>query len=180
MEKKQSTLTQKWNILRSISQVSSNWADLTLYALPKTNPSLQYLSQLRLLAAENGLILSDVKVSSGGETAGNLSAINGSFSVLGAKESITSFCQSLGRMAPLTVISKIDLSDGGGASKADIGTRTFYASLPKTIPSISQSITDLTASEKELITEIESLSTPAIGQTFTPSTEGITSAPFGE
>lgn len=179
-EKKHSTLSQKLNILRSISQVSSDWADLTVYALPESNPSLQLLSQLRLISSNNSVILSEMRISSGAPRSENLSTINSSFTVLGTKDSVIAFCNDLGKIAPITIISRIELSDQGGITQADVTTATFYAGLPKSIPSVTQQIIDLSDSEKELISQIEDLQTPIIGQSFSPSTEGLNSAPFGE
>lgn len=179
-EKKRATLVQKLNILNSISQESAEWADLTVYALPRSNPSLQLLSQLRTVSSNNNVVLTSVKVSPGGGGESNLKTIGSSFSVLGTKESIVAFCNGISQIAPMTLISNINLTDEAGMTKADITARTFYADLPKTIPSVTQAVTDLSTSEKEIINQVSALSQPIISETFTSSTEGINSSPFGE
>ena len=179
-EKKRATLVQKLNILNSISQESAEWADLTIYALPRSSPSLQLLSQLRTISSNNNVVLTSVKVSPGGGGGKDLKSIGSSFSALGTKESIVAFCNSISQIAPMTLISNINLTDEAGMTKADITTRTFYADLPKTIPSVTQAVTDLSSSEKEIINQVSALSQPVMGETFTPSAEGINSSPFGE
>lgn len=178
--KTHSTLSQKLNILSSISNVSSEWATTTAYALPETNPSLQVLSQIRILASNNGLILSDIKVSTSGSGSKGLSSVNSAFSVTGTKESVLGFARGLDNIAPITFISKMQTSESNGISQAEFNTQTFYAPLPETIPGVTQSVTDLSATEKELITQISSLNLPVVGDSFVPSTEAINAAPFGE
>lgn len=180
IKKTHSTLTQKLNILSSISGVSSEWANTTAYALPETNPSLQVLSQIRILSSNNNLVLSDIKVSTSGSGSKGLFSVNSTFGVMGTKDSILEFARNLDNIAPITFISKMQISESDGVAQAEINTQTFYAPMPKNIPGVSQAVTDLSESEKEMITQISSLNSPVVGDSFLPIIEGVNPAPFGE
>src|ERR1035437_1222680 len=66
----QTTLTQKLNLLQTLSQTAALGENVAVFALPDTNPTLTVLSQLNSLAGANGIVLS--KIQSGAATVDNL------------------------------------------------------------------------------------------------------------
>jgi len=55
------TLTQKLNLLQTISSTVASGAPLANSALPSQNPSLAVSSQLKTLAGQDGVLVSSVK-----------------------------------------------------------------------------------------------------------------------
>lgn len=179
-KKTQSTLSEKLKILKSLSQTAVSSADSVTFALPKSNPSLQIMSQLKLLASNNLLVLSDIRASISSGDSSNLSSVTTSFNVTGPREQIISFIKSIDSIAPITLVDKMQLSEDKGVNIANISTRTYWAEFPSTIPTVTQSVTDLTVSEKDLLTQISNLTFPSFGETVTATDSAINPNPFGQ
>jgi len=179
-KKTQSTLSEKLKILKSLSQTAVSSADSVTFALPKSNPSLQIMSQLKLLASNNLLVLSDIRASISSGDSSNLSSVTTSFNVTGPREQIISFIKSIDSIAPITLVDKMQLSEDKGVNIANISTRTYWAEFPSTIPTVTQSVTDLTVSEKDLLMQISNLTFPSFGETVTATDSAINPNPFGQ
>jgi hypothetical protein len=173
------TLTQKLSILQSLSLVAAQSGNLATSALPDSNPSLLVSSQLKLLAGNAGMVISSIKSGAAGVDASGLSRVDISFTVTGARVQIISFLKNIGNIAPVTLIDKISLAETGGVTKADVSVKSFWAPLPKTIPSVDQAITDLTADEKKLLTQIGELTQPTFIQVAS-SSGNVNPNPFGQ
>jgi hypothetical protein len=172
-------LTQKLNILELLSVVVAQSGSLTTSALPDSNPSLLVSSQLKLLAGNAGMIISSMKSGAAGVDASGLSRVDISLTVTGARAQVIGFLKSIDGIAPVTLIDKIGLSETGGVTKADVSVKSYWAALPKTIPAIDQAITDLTADEKKVLTQIGDLFQPAFIQVAS-SSSSINPNPFGQ
>src|SRR5947209_4536001 len=61
----QNVLKGKLNLLQNVSAEVAAGSDISIAALPDANPSLVVVSQLRILASQNGLIITGIKT--GGE-----------------------------------------------------------------------------------------------------------------
>lgn len=177
----QSVLSDKLTVLKSVSKIAVAGVDSVLFALPKTNPSVLAITQLKNLAAGNALVITDVKTSVAGNVdKGGVGYINTTFSVTGSREQIMSFIKGIENIAPITFVEKMELNENAGLNVANIGTRTYYAPLPVTIPTVSESITDLTASEKEMLSQMGKLIRPIMASVVNASSSGTNSNPFGE
>jgi len=179
-KKTQSVLSNKNIVLRTISQVSEAGSSAALIALPKSNPSLQVVSQLKSLASANAVVMDTVKSSAPVDTSGDLVYVTTSFNLKGPRDSILSFVKSVENLAPITYIEKIGLSEDGGSIEAVISVKTYFAPLPKTIPTITQPITDLTSTEKSLLSEITGLTQPAFTEVTFATSGAINANPFGQ
>lgn len=173
-----SVLSGKLKILQSVSAAYSSGSDASLTALPDKNPTLSVISQLKLLASSSSVMISDVKSSLPGELA-DLSYVATSFIAAGTKDSIISFTRAINTIAPISIIEKIDMSTNAGYSEANISIKTYFAPLPKTIPTVTQAVTDLTASEKSLLSEISILTPPVFGEVVQTEGGSINQNPFG-
>ncbi len=179
IKKTESVLTGKLKILQSISEVSASGADISLVALPENNPALSVISQIKFLAFTNSIVIESIKSSTPGEVV-DLSYVTTSFTAIGTKDSILSFIRAIDTIAPISVVEKMDISTNAGSSEASVSMRTYFASLPKTIPTITQAITDLNASEKELLSDISLLTAPVFGEPSFASASAINQNPFGQ
>jgi hypothetical protein len=171
-------LTQKLSVLQTISTTAESGARAASLAVPATNPSLIVVSQLRNLAISNGVILSAIKSTSGAANTNGLDQAIISFTVDGARPQVFSFLAGIDKIAPISLVDKIRMTEGGGALRADIGIKTFWAEFPKTIPSVTTPISDLTTGEKETLTKILGLIQPNFTE-VAPSQGAINPNPFG-
>jgi hypothetical protein len=177
-KKTQSLLTEKLDLLRSISVISPDSADLVVFALPKSNPTLQVMSQIEILASENSVTLTEMRSSSANSDSDRLS-VTTSFNITGTRDTIVAFIKGIDGIAPLTFVEKMSLTENAGLNVAEVSVKTYYAPLPKTIPTVTQSIADLSPSEMDLFNQISQLSQPLVGEVTTISTEGNNLDPFG-
>lgn len=172
------TLTQKLDILKTLSEEVPKTA-LVNSAVPGSNPSLAVIGQLKNVAIINTVILSSIKANSGSTDPSGLNIVSISFNAMGARSQIFSFLNDLSKIAPITTITSVKMSELAGATDADISVKTYWAELPKTIPSVTTPISDLTTDEKRILSEVSGLTQPNFTQ-LTPSQTDINSNPFGQ
>jgi len=172
-------LTQKLNILQTISSTAESGARAASLAVPATNPSLIVVSQLRNLATGNGVIISAIKSTMGAASVAGLNQAIISFTVNGTREQIFKFLSSIDKIAPISLVDKIRMTEGGGVLQADIGIKTFWADFPKTIPPVTTPISDLTPAEKETLTKILGLIQPNFTEVTAAQGE-VNPNPFGQ
>ena len=172
-------LTQKLSVLQTVSSMAESGARASSLAVPATNPSLIVVSQLRNLAAGNGVILSAIKSTTGASTASGLNQAIISFTVDGARPQVFSFLSGIDKIAPISLVDKIRITESGGGLRADIGVKSFWAEFPKTIPSVTTPISDLTPAEKETLTKILGLIQPSFTEVTAAQGEANPN-PFGQ
>lgn len=172
------SLTQKLDILKIVSSELSLKSGLISSVMPGENPSLTVLSQLKILAISNGVILSSIKSTSGSGTASELNQTSVSFSVTGARIQVLSFLRAIAKIAPITVVDKIKISGLGGGVTGDIAVKSYWVDFPKTIPSVSSPVTDLTAQEKVIINDLSAYIQPTFIE-LAPSQSSVNPNPFG-
>jgi hypothetical protein len=178
-KKSQSVLSEKLKTLRSSAQISADGSGVALIALPKSNPSLQVISQLKMLASSNLALIEGLRSNVTESSTDEILHVTTSFSLVGPKDAIIAFVKGVDTIAPITFVEKMELVEDAGLSSATITTRTYFASLPKTIPTVTQPITDLTLSEKDLLTQLSKLSQSAIDTPAPSSGSGTNANPFG-
>jgi hypothetical protein len=180
VKKTESVLNKKLSTLLAVSQTTTLGANAALSALPKSIPSLQVVSQLKTLASVNQVVLNNIKASIVGSTdPSDLSYLNTAFDLSGSEEQILQFIKSIDTIAPITLIDKMSLAENGGLYTANISARTYYAPLPTKIPTITQSVDDLTSTEKVLLTQISNLSQSEVVEPVYASGSAVNVNPFG-
>ncbi len=179
VKKIQSLLSSKYDILSRVSQLSETGSNAALIALPKSNPAIQVQSQIKSLVLTNMLVVDSIKSSLSVSDSG-LSYVTSNVEISGPKEGVIAFVKSIDTIAPVTLVSKVDFDESGDIAKATIVTKTFFAPLPKTIPTVTQAVTDLTSDERSLLSEISNLSQPAFSEITPELSGGINPNPFGQ
>ena len=177
-QKIEKTLTQKLNLLQALAIDTLQKSGYATSAVPDANPSLSTISQLKMLAATNGVIISGIKSNLGTTDAGGLNESVVSFSLEGPKSQIFAFLTGLASFSPITIADRVKFSELAGVMKADLSVKSYWASFPKTIPSVTAPITDLTADEKARLAKVSALTQPVF-VTINPSTE-VNPNPFGQ
>lgn len=172
LEKDNTTLTQKIRILSAAGLDSENDANLVTIVLPESNSSLVVVSQLRLKALEMSLLVDSLKVGAEIKDPSGLSRSDVSFEITGPKPQIIDYLNSLSQIAPIVIVDKVKLSESEGIARASVGVKAFWSALPKTLPSVSESLKDLTEAEYEFLIELDKLQKPQFSSDYIESNEG--------
>jgi len=157
-------LTQKVSLLQNISGTIGNAPSAAAVALPDGNPALAVISQLKNLAAANIISISNIKGGAASDDVTGLGRSNVTFDLDGTIDQIITFLQSVSTIAPITLVDKVKISESGGIAKASISVKSFWAPLPKTLPSTNTQISDLTPDEQAILLKISSLVQPSFSQ----------------
>ena len=153
-------LIEKLNILRTISEMAVSGSKFAASALPGENPVLLARAQIKELATQNSVVLSNLKSDLGGSSVSGLSTVGLNFDLSGARSEIIAFLKAIGDTAPVSLVDKIAFSESMGESSATVSVKTFWAAFPQILPSVTESIMDLTAEEKNTLDKISALAQP--------------------
>lgn len=160
-EKDLNVLNQKISLLQSFSGTISENSKVSFIALPDTNPSLTVMSQIKIVSSMFGVLISGNKSGAPIDESNGMSHVDISFQVTGSRSQVFLFLKSLSSIAPIIIIDKIKISEGAGIVRADTTIRSYWSALPKTLPTLTSPITDLTPAEKEILNSITTLTQPA-------------------
>ena len=169
-------LSQKASLLSSISNTLGNSPNVATTAIPVNNSSLMALSQVRNLASQNQLSVTNIK-SGPSAGAGGISKIVITFEADGTIDQIGSFLQSLSTIAPITSLDGVKIAQGSRGVTANISISTFWAPAPTSLPAVSQSVNDLTSDEKTVLARVATLTQPIFSE-VTPVVSTGRSDPF--
>lgn len=162
LQKDQTVLSQKLNILQSLSQTLSQGSGFAMSAFPEDNPALTVISQLKRIAPTGGVSLTNIKAGAEVKDKSGLSRVDVSFEATGPRSSVLAFIKDIQTLAPITLVDKVKITELGGIAKADVSVKSFWSALPTSIPSVAQPITDLTSQEKSVLGTVSSLLQPSL------------------
>lgn len=169
-------LAEKEATLTEVSATVAKEAASVSLALPEENPALAILSQLKLLALSKTIVLSNIKVGVGSQEE-NLLRVNISFNANGQDINVLDFLSSIKNISPITTIEKIKMSQVSGVLSADTNVRGYWSLLPKTLPKVTEPVTNLSEPERNLLEKVMALTPPSFTQ-VTPSAPSIRDNPF--
>ncbi len=176
-QNEQKTLTQKLDVLKNIQTLGAQSSNLVAAVLPDNNPSLSVVSQIKILAGNAGIILSQVKAGSPTVEASGLSAVSITFGANGPRAQVESFINTISSFAPISIVNRIKITESApGAATANITVKSFWAPFPTKIPPVTSAIVDLTPAEKQTLQNLGSLTQPIF--TAIQSSPGGRSDPF--
>lgn len=159
-QKNENILSQRLSVLQQISATVTPEAQAADAALPDTNAGLLALSQLRQLSGKSGVTVVDFTIGSEQGSLTGLSRVDVNITVDGSFASVISFISQLNSIAPIVVPQKIRITSAGASSRGVVTVSTYFAPLPTTIPALTQPVTQLTASETDLVLKISALTQP--------------------
>lgn len=154
------TLSQKLSILQEASATSQTNSNIATTTLPDKNPTLAVLAQLKILASQNSVAISNIK---GGATVTDDSGLGRtdiSFDATGSLPQLVIFLKGVDGFAPITHSSRIKLNETGGSSRAEVTVSSYFAPFPTKLPAVTDQITDLTSDEKNTLQKITTLTQP--------------------
>lgn len=154
------TLSQKLTTLQGISATVGAGSQVAASALPGKNPALTTLSQIKSLATQNVVTLTNLKSGSESKSTAGFSEVGISFDVTGPRSGIIAFLDSIPKNAPITIVDKIKLNEAGGEARATVSVRSFWVAFPTTLPPVAENIPDLTQAEKDTLNKISALIQP--------------------
>ncbi len=160
-QSEQKILTQKLDILENIQSSGTQFSNLAVAALSDSSPSLSVISQIKILAMKEGIVLNQMKASSPTIDPAGLSTISISFNAAGSRTQIESFINAISSFAPISIVDKIKISESApGAALANITVKSFWAPFPTKVPAVTTAITDLTSAERETLQNLGNLTQP--------------------
>ena len=161
-QKTESLLLQKLSSLREIDPSILDKADVTLIALPESNPSNFFLTHIKRVGSDKEETFSNLKITS---MATSENTISSSGIRLEAKveniQSHVDFLQELRKVLPIAFIDKVEISKEEGAMGMDVSFMVYWSDLPTQLPPITEPIRFLDNTEQILLSEIVAYTKPA-------------------
>lgn len=170
LQNNKNILSQKLSLLQSISATVSQDSESALSAVPNTNTTLVAISQVKNISSQNGVSVSNIKAGSEVVDSIGTSHVAVSFRVAGSRSQILAFLKDVSNMAPIALVNIVKISGNNDSEAADITIESYWAPLPKTLPTLTSPINDLTANEKSVLTSVTSLIQPTFS--IVPPTDG--------
>ena len=177
--KSENVLKSKLDVLSESQANVTTDANYAVSFLPGENSALLVLYQLRAGAASSGLLLSNFKVGFGTGEAGGLQTTSVSFDIEGPLQQILDFVNLTKNIAPNVWIAKTELNFSGETLQATIDMISYWSAFPTKMPALTEAITSLDNSEKEILAKISSYSRPSF-VSLTPAAPRENLNPFGE
>lgn len=176
-QRNETIFKQKQEVLQEIQGEVLSLADLSASAVPNKNPALAVISQLKNLASSRSVELSNLQVGSKGGAEEGMSRVEIGFDVEGDFSSVLDFLQDTSKIAPISQIEKIKISQAVGATRASTTLVSFWAPFPEKLPPLTEPAKDLSAEELGLIRRLSELTPPTFLE-MTPSAPSARADPF--
>jgi hypothetical protein len=159
-QKNETIFKQKQEILQEVQGEVLSLADLSASAVPNKNPALAVISQLKNLASSRSVVLSNLQVGSKSGTEKGISKVDIGFDIDGDFSSVLDFLQDTSKIAPISQIEKIEISQSVGVTRASTTLVSFWAPFPKKLPPLTEPAKDLSAEELSLIRSLSEFIPP--------------------
>lgn len=153
-------LNQKLSILNSISEVLSSDMNFLNLALPVKSSALYGISQLKNLASQNNLSITNIKSSNPTSLEGDIFKTTISFDIAGSEIDTFSFFEILTKVLPIMNYTKVKFTIHDNILETNLAVEVYSSSLPKLIPSVTTVANDLTKSEIDLFEELKTYKMP--------------------
>ncbi|KKT33847.1 MAG: hypothetical protein UW21_C0007G0009 [Candidatus Woesebacteria bacterium GW2011_GWB1_44_11b] len=163
--REENALAEKVNVLQSLSPATLGQTQISTVALPSKNSALLAISQIKIKAQVFGINLDEIKVGgqlNSGTT--SLSRAEISFDGVGQFASVADFLISLSGTAPLGRVEAVKISQAGETTRATITYSSFWADFPDKLPSLTESLPDLTSEEEATLRRLLSLDQPTFSE----------------
>lgn len=153
-------LENKLSLLRELSSSVGTSSNLALTALPSENPVLLVLSQLKLVASQNGVLVENIKSGGASKDETGLDRVDLTFDVEGVRPQVILFLSSIAQIAPISLVDRVKLNETQGTTRATVTVRAFWSDLPTKLPEVTKQLTDLTPDEKKILVSVANLIQP--------------------
>lgn len=175
-KKIESVLAEKEKILSDLSGEMDKYANAITIAMPERYSGFVMIAQIKSLALENNLTITELK--GGSESMqGSVNSVDVTFSVEGPMISLLQYLMSFNTASPISNIERAKFTQSGGLSKAEVVARTYFGPYPSKLPAITDPLKDLTATEKDTLSKILTYRIPT-QIILTPQQPGVREDPF--
>lgn len=172
-------LVQKESVLRNIQPVVEKYINSVALAVTEENPALLVISQLKSEAQKQGIIITDIKIGLGSSTAEklNMNSTEVGFSMDGSVSQIISFLKSLDKLLPIIKVNQVKFVVSSGVARSEIQVKSYYASYPTKLPSLTEPIKELTKGENDILESISLMTKPFFNE-LSPQSATVRENPF--
>lgn len=158
-------LQKKYDTLSSVETIVPVGMDIMEMILPPRTPVIYALNQIKNIALERQVTISDIKAGTTVQDSDGISKNSLSFSVEGGTQEIFSFLKIIERSLPLMKINNIDvISSNTSFSRMDVSLFTYSAKMPERIPALTAPISGLDQKDIEILTSLLQYRAPTIIQ----------------
>jgi hypothetical protein len=151
-------------VLRGLSQRVETYQTDVLAAIPATNPSLLASAQMKQIAAENNLVVTELKsnVPGGAISRDGMFELSIRFALSGEYNDVKNFVEQISNSTPVVRIKGLEIASIRDSVTAEVDLSAFWAPFPEKLPPIDQPIEQLSASELTLLARLAAFASPAI------------------
>ncbi len=155
--KDENTLKAKENLLSQVASSAVRSADSAAAGVPDKNPLLVVISQLKNVAAENGLTISNLKSGGQSKDKGELLSVSVGFDVEGSLSNVLAFVKGVSSISPLTTVERVNINQSTGSTLSTVSVKSYWAPFPEKIPPVTEAINALSTDEQKVLSILESL-----------------------
>lgn len=156
-------LQEKVRILQGLDEtVLTGRVKITIQAVPPEKNFLEVLGILNQKAAENNLIMDNLKVTPGALTFDQKGKLNVKFSAEGRTEDLQNFLEATKKLFPLVTAtgSRIVFTPPGETAKGDLTVEFYYQPLPKTLGPVDAPVEKLNDQEEKFLSKLSEFTAP--------------------
>lgn len=154
------SLQERLSVLQGVNpEVARQVSDLSV-VLPSQDSSIIVLNQVRVLANEKSVILKNISLLPLSELTENYSSIQLNFIAEGVRENVMSFLADVTKMLPVSHFETLNVTSTTDFTLAQVTLRSFWASLPEQLPSLTETINTLTPEELQVLAELDGYRKP--------------------
>lgn len=158
LKQSQSQLNQLEGKLETLNDAQSNSISESAIeateALPVNNPAMALILQINRLVNDNNLATISITLAGGGnDSLSGITQTSLDMTIQGELTDINNFLLGLERVKPLSNLRAVAFRHpfGDEAVRAELTVSTFWSDLPSELPSVSQTVSNLTQSEQATI-----------------------------
>jgi len=172
-KQEEQNLRLKLAVLNDTQNTVAGFSEDVVIALPQSNPTLVAFSQIKNIALQNQILLSNMNVGAEIVDAG-VSKVIMSFDADGNTAALIAFLRALESIAPINKLEKLKVTASAEAARASVSIGFFWSALPKQITTVGEGVTTLTADEQATLQTLAGLTQPEFSENVeaVPATEG--------
>lgn len=156
----QLALKKKADSLERVAEIIPEDINFLDIVLPDKLSILYGLSQIKNEAARNSLYLTNIKTGSLESASKELSKTSISFDAEGDQTSIYNFVSSFSTILPIMNIQKLRIVQTASSARLSATVYVYSAELPKTIPSLTSTVNNLSDEEISLLKNLSQYTLP--------------------
>lgn len=168
------TLEARVDTLQAASNTVKDSVNIAAVAIPEKNPSVLVTRQLRKLAADNGIILSDFSiVSTNIQNENAMFTYEVNFQARGADyTSLATFLAGMDSLLPLVSLGSLTMdSKTVSGVEAQVRLIAYSAAFPESLPSLDEPLSGLSEGEQESLNILGGFNAPGVSGALPAPTE---------